>query len=241
MTRKSDLAIEGVKLIKKIQNNFGIRIKTLRMDNAGEITSLRDEIVKEQLGIKCEFTAAGTLQQNGVVERSFVTLYGKVRAMFKWADLDNKTRQKLWAECANLATCLDNLIVNEITKKSPCDLMIGEKPKFCASLKVFGEVGICRRVELGSLKPKLEDKGVLCIFVGYCEDHGEGVYRMYNPSTGQVRICRDVRWMGKNINAYNSSQGSGNLWREMGIEDNKSTEIGAEKKERNQMIYLMKS
>ena len=34
--KKSDLALEGIKLINKIKNNFGVTIKTIRCDNAGE-------------------------------------------------------------------------------------------------------------------------------------------------------------------------------------------------------------
>ncbi len=161
--------------------------------------------------INFEFTAAETPQQNGVVERAFATLYDKVRSMLNWADLEEKMRKKLWAKCVNLATSLDNITVNEESKKSPYDLLLGENPKFCVSLRVFGEDGIYRRTEIRSMKPKLDDRGVLCIFVGYSPEHAEGVYRMYNPETGQVRISRDIRWFNKNLKAYKATQGSGNL------------------------------
>ena len=34
----------------------------------------------------------------------------------------------------------------------------------------------------------------------YATDHAFDVYRMYNPSTKRIKICRDVRWMVKFCN-----------------------------------------
>ena len=56
-----------------------------------------------------EFTAPGTPQQNGAIERSFATLYGKVRAMLYGAGFDETTCGKLWAEAANCATHNENV------------------------------------------------------------------------------------------------------------------------------------
>jgi hypothetical protein len=43
--------------------------------------------------------------------------------------------------------------------------------------------------------PKLADRGVHCMFIGYVDDHGGDVYRMWNPKTERVHITRDVIWM----------------------------------------------
>ena len=45
-------------------------------DNAGENKALETESDKNNLGIIFESTAPGTPQQNGVVERAFVTVMG---------------------------------------------------------------------------------------------------------------------------------------------------------------------
>ena len=45
-----------------------IQVKIIRCDNAGENTVLETESDKNDLGIFLEYTAQGTLQQNGVVE-----------------------------------------------------------------------------------------------------------------------------------------------------------------------------
>ena len=51
-----------------------IQVKIIRCDNAGANKVLERESAKNELGIIFEYTAPGTPQQNGVVERAFVTV-----------------------------------------------------------------------------------------------------------------------------------------------------------------------
>ena len=60
-------------------------MKIIRCDNAGENKVLERESEKNELGISFEYTAPGTPQQNGVVERAFVTVMGRARAMMNHA------------------------------------------------------------------------------------------------------------------------------------------------------------
>ncbi len=119
-----------------------MKTKTIQCDNAGENMSLKDEVVKKQMGIKSMFIAPDTPQQNGVFECGFSTLYGKTRNMMNLVYLGNTFQGKSWVEITNLTTSLDNLTVNKDSNKSPCDLLLGEKSKVCGNLKVFGEMGI---------------------------------------------------------------------------------------------------
>ena len=43
----------------------------------------------------------------------------------------------------------------------------------------------------------MESKGVVCIFVGYAEDHSGDTYRMMNVNTKKIIMSRDVRWLNK--------------------------------------------
>jgi hypothetical protein len=43
--------------------------------------------------------------------------------------------------------------------------------------------------------PKLADRGVHCMFIGYTDDHDGHVYHMWNPKTERVHITQDVIWM----------------------------------------------
>ena len=49
---KSDLATEGIQMIKRIQNDFQLKIKRIRCDNVGENMALQGNVIREQLGIK---------------------------------------------------------------------------------------------------------------------------------------------------------------------------------------------
>ena len=55
------------------------------MDNARENKMLVRSCEQNEMSIKFEYTAPGTPQQNGVVERAFVPLIGSGRAMMKHA------------------------------------------------------------------------------------------------------------------------------------------------------------
>ena len=93
-------------------------MKISRCDNAGENKVLERESDKKELGIIFEYTAPGTSQQNGVVERAFVTVMGRARAMMNHAGFTMAKRQQLWCEAAPTATMLDNILVQE-SAKSP--------------------------------------------------------------------------------------------------------------------------
>jgi hypothetical protein len=43
--------------------------------------------------------------------------------------------------------------------------------------------------------PKLADRGVQCMFVGYAKDHEGDCYQMYNPKTDGVHTTCDVIWL----------------------------------------------
>ena len=55
--------------IKALKARHEIQVKIIRSDNAGENKVLERESDKNGLGIIFEYTAPGTPQQNGVVER----------------------------------------------------------------------------------------------------------------------------------------------------------------------------
>ncbi len=52
--------------------------KRAKLDNSGKKNALEKLCKQEGLGIKFEYTAPGTPQQNGQVERKFQTLYGRL-------------------------------------------------------------------------------------------------------------------------------------------------------------------
>ena len=210
LQKKSDLAEKVYDVFKEIENNKGLKFEKIRCDNAGENHKLQEMLKENNYGATFEYTAPGTPQQNGVVERAFATLYGKVRSMLNWAQLPENMRKGLWAECAHTATALDNLLVDEYTNTCAHEKFYGDLPKYVNDLKVFGEVGIIRKID-SKKRPKLEDKGLESIFVGYAEDHSGDVYRMYCPRTKSVRLSRDIKWFNKSYGAHKKELSEGNI------------------------------
>ena len=98
---------------------MGIQPKIIRCDNAGENNVLEAALRKEEFNIEFQYTASGTPQQNGVVERGLATLYGKLRSTLNSGGISRGLRKLLWAECAGTVTDTDNLLVNNSDDESP--------------------------------------------------------------------------------------------------------------------------
>ena len=91
---KSDQVKQIVDLIKEINGIKNRKVAYIRCDNAGENKTLEEECKKEGLGITFEYTARNTPQQNGQVERSFATLYGKIRSMLRAAGMTQTEKER---------------------------------------------------------------------------------------------------------------------------------------------------
>ena len=189
--KKSDLKKVVNRLLTTLKG-AGIVVKYLRCDNAGENVKGLKEIC-EVNGIVLELTAPNTPQQNGVVERRFVTCRDRSQAMMLGASLDEKHQGLLWCESTATATRLSNIVPNSVRPKPPDELWYESVPKLHGSLIRWGQIGY---VTIRSKKvPKLAAKSVKCVCVGYAEDHASDCYRMFNPETGKVSISRDVTWV----------------------------------------------
>ena len=87
---------------------------------------LVDEVTKYKKRNIFEYTTSATLQQNGVVERAFVTDVGRARPVMNHAGFTMAKRQQFWCEAAQTATMLDNILLQD-SAKSPSFLNILEK------------------------------------------------------------------------------------------------------------------
>ena len=96
----------------------------------------------EGLGVTFKYTAQNTPQQNGKVERTFATLYSRMRAMMESTGFEYNRRLELWREAASTATKLSNVMVTKPTKKSPHERFFGIKTKIVNNLRTFGELGV---------------------------------------------------------------------------------------------------
>jgi hypothetical protein len=172
-------------------------VQAIRLDNAGENKSLKQRCDSKdwQLGIKFEFTARDTPQQNSLAEVGFATIANRGRAMMHQANLPASVRPRVWTEAFKTATLLDGLVPIEINGKLATKYVhwCGENPMFAKHLRTWGEAGTVKIKT--DTTPKLADQGVQCMFVGYAMDHPGDCYRMWNPATKRVHETRDVIWM----------------------------------------------
>ena len=106
-----------------------------------------------------------------------------------------------------------------------------KKPNFVKYLRTIGEAGTVKITS--DTTPKLQDRRVHCIFVGYALNHPEGCYHMYDPATHRVRQSHDVVWLHRmfyekhNNNAeLNTNSISVGNWRNHGDGDHRFVEVG---------------
>ena len=144
MKRKNELVEPVIDWIKALKARHGIHVKIIRCDNAGENEVLERESEKNQLGIIFEYSAPGTPQLNGVVERAFVTVMGRARALTNHTGFTMTKRQQLWCEAAQTATLLDNILVQDSAKSPPFTQFL-VRCKVCQAFESFWRNVCCGR------------------------------------------------------------------------------------------------
>jgi len=85
---KSGMVKPVLQLLKELKATYGLKIKFIRCDNAGENKSLEEACIAHNMEIVVEYTPAGTPQRNGRVERKFTYLFGKTRSVLNAAGLE---------------------------------------------------------------------------------------------------------------------------------------------------------
>ena len=93
-------------LCKKLQNEKEVPIVKIRSDHGKEFENARFESFCAKNGIKREFLASKTPQQNGVVERKNRVIQEMARVML----LNKQIPQKFWGEAVNTLCHIGNKI-----------------------------------------------------------------------------------------------------------------------------------
>ncbi|WVZ58437.1 hypothetical protein U9M48_008713, partial [Paspalum notatum var. saurae] len=192
---KTEVAHVFSKFAKRAQNEFNTSIVKIRSDNGREFDNTNIEEYCDEIGIKHEFSATYTPQQNGVVERMNRTLIILARSMLD----EYGTSEKFWAEAINTACYASNrLYPHRLLDKTPYELLNGRKPNI-SYFRVFG----CKcyiykkRQHLGKFQRRC-DIGFL---LGYSSK--SKAYRVFNNATGMVEETYDVKF-----DESNGSQGA---------------------------------
>jgi Reverse transcriptase (RNA-dependent DNA polymerase) len=204
LPHKSDLTATVIKWLKLFQKQYNTSVQHIRCDNAGENKKLQESLIQED-GIKhiqFEYTAPFTPQQNGKIERKFATLWSKVRAMLNSAKLPWGLRHRLWAQCAQLATKLENILVTSTQTKSPYFMLHGKHPLWINNLHSFGELAVVHDGKNSKISGKLNNKGLLGMFVGYSDDHAGEVCQFLNLETNHLIQSRTTIFLNKMYGDY---------------------------------------
>ena len=156
--------------IKKIELEADVPVRTIRSDNG---TEFRNAVLNDfctERGISRQYSAPGTPQQNGVVERKNRTLIEAARTMLS----HSKLPISFWAEAVDTTCYTQNrTLINKDLEKTPYHVMANRKP----TLKYFHVFGakcfVLKDEHLGKFDAKA-DEG---IFLGYSLE--AKAYRIY--------------------------------------------------------------
>ena len=142
-----------------------------------------------------EFTPRDIPQQNSLAEVGFATCANRGRALMARANVPTDIRTKVWTAAFMTATLLDGLMSIEIDGviNSRYEHWCGMNPKFAKYLRLWGEAGTVKTKT--TTTPKVKDRGVPCMMIGYALEHPGDTYRMWNPDTNGVYQSRHVIWM----------------------------------------------
>ena len=106
-----------------------------------------------------------------------------------------------WAEAVTVAVYILNMSPTKaMPEKTPFEVWYGYPPS-TSHIRVFGCVAYALKSQQD--KKKFDDKSEKCVFIGYSVE--SKAYRLLNPTTGKVFVCRNVKfneeewwnWKGK--------------------------------------------
>jgi hypothetical protein len=108
------------------------------------------------------------------------------------AKFDKKMKECMWAEAINTATQLENATSKDDSGCAKVKLFEKNYP-WIRNLREFGELAVVTVAT--KIKGKLENRGVLAMFVGYCNNHPSDTYRFINLQTNRLIVSRDYQWL----------------------------------------------
>ena len=184
LREKSDVTNETIEYIERMKTQLGRKPKIFRSDRGGEYLNNKLQSYFRQEGIKFQCTVGFAPEQNGIAERKNRTLVEAARTMISESGLS----KIFWAEAVNTANYVFNRIVSK-TRKSPLEMMFGEKPR----IKHFNEFGCDAYVMIPYEKRrKLDDKARKMKFVGY--DETSKGFRMVDENN-KITVTREVQFL----------------------------------------------
>ena len=124
--------------------------------------SCKETCEHDRLGLKFEYTATSTPQQNGRVERTFQIYYGGIRVTLLGCGIETPIRNRLLTEATNTVIDLDTILVSpKETTTSSFRQFFGEDAEIhINTTKKFGEH--CVVTDQTHIKADPSDGGKSC-------------------------------------------------------------------------------
>ena len=164
LKNKSDVFSVFKRWKAEVENQTGLKIKSLKSDNGGEYDSKEFKSFCSENGIRMIKTVPGTPEQNGVAERMNRTLNERARCM----RIQSGLPKMFWAEAVNTAAYLINRGPSvPLNYQLPEEVWSGKEVNL-SHLRVFG----CTSYVLTNPdnRDKLDPKARKCYFIGYGTD-----------------------------------------------------------------------
>jgi transposase InsO family protein len=158
------------------QNEYDAKVKKIRSDNSTKFKNTQVEKFLDEEGIKHEFLAPHTPQQNRVAKRKNHTLIEMTRTMLD----EYKTSDRFWAEVINTACHATNCLYLH-------KLLTGNKPNV-SYFHVFGSK--CYILQKRSKSSKFTSKTYVGFLLGY--DSNSRAYHVFNVTTSSVETTCDA-------------------------------------------------
>jgi transposase InsO family protein len=186
LKKKSETQQIFIDFANEVQRQNDLKILAIRSDNGTEFKNYTMEEFLGEEGIRHQFSAPYTPQQNGVAERKNRTLMDMARTMIA----EYKSPYNFWAEAISTACHTTNRVyLHKYHNKTSYEIYIGKKP----SIQYFRVFGCkCYILKKGNRLSKFETRAYEGIFVGYGKD--SHTYRIYNKATGTVIETCNVKF-----------------------------------------------
>jgi hypothetical protein len=175
---KSETQQTIIDFAKEVECQYRQNILAIRSDNGTEFKNYTLIGFLSDEGIRHQYSAAYTPQQNGVAERKNQTLMDMARSMLA----EFKSPYNFWGEAISTACYSSNrLFLYKGLNMTPYEIVTGSKP----NIKYFRVFGCkCFFLRQGVRLGKFDPKALEGIFVCYGDE--SHTYRVFNKSTGRV-------------------------------------------------------
>jgi hypothetical protein len=123
--------------------------------------------------------------------------------MLNTARVPKEIREGVWAEAAQYATDIENMIVTANKPVSSVTLFYKENAPTIKALRIFGEMAVIEDSATRKMRAKLANRGKPCMFLGRAVNHTEDTYRFLNLQTNKVITSRNAIWLNQTYSEWN--------------------------------------